>query len=423
MDIGGFIAVNSYLSSMFAPLNYLGMIYQSIIQGMIDVRNLCDLLSESPDVVDQIGALPIPLLKQWLSRNEQGKGGMCDSLGCEGFGKEGKVGGICRFCGIPYTTIISANDVDEATGKVVSKVSTIRNVVLSPLSMFHLTSNKRNSESSVHGFLEESNHYDNDTMTETDIEGSISTTSDRLEKGLGFIQTKNMKDNMDLDSGVKVEFSNITFHYPEQPPEKGLKGVNFVVQAGTTTAIVGHTGAGKTTISRLLFRFYDPLEGSVRMGGYDIKQYTQKSVRQCIGIVPQDTVLFNDSILHNLKYGRMDATMEEVEAAAEAAQIKTFIESLPDKWETMVGERGLKLSGGEKQRVAIARCLLKNPPVVLLDEATSALDTATEQSVQQALEALGKKRTLLVIAHRLSTIRNAHQIVVMDGKLTFLPIH
>ncbi len=162
----------------------------------------------------------------------------------------------------------------------------------------------------------------------------------------------------------------------------------------------GHTGAGKTTISRLLFRFYDPLEGAVKLGGLDIRDYTQRSIRTLVGMVPQDCVLFNDTVAYNIRYGRLGATQEEVEAAAEAAQIRGFIESLPEGWNTVVGERGMKLSGGEKQRMAIARCLLKNPPVVILDEATSALDTVTETSVQAALEALGKKRTVIVIAHR-----------------------
>ncbi|CAE7512908.1 aclQ, partial [Symbiodinium microadriaticum] len=154
-----------------------------------------------------------------------------------------------------------------------------------------------------------------------------------------------------------ITTNHVSFHYPAQPPERGLKHISFSVNPGTTTAIVGHSGSGKTTISRLLFRFYDPLNGRVKLGGYDIKDFTQASVRGCVGIVPQDTVLFNDTILHNVRYGCMNATMREVEAAAEAAQIKSFIESLPDKWDTQVGERGLKLSGGEKQRVAIARCL------------------------------------------------------------------
>ena len=170
---------------------------------------------------------------------------------------------------------------------------------------------------------------------------------------------------------------------------------------------------GKTTLSRLLYRFYDPLQGQVNIGGYNVKHFTQKSVRNAIGIVPQDCVLFNDTIYYNVQYGRQSASREEVMAAAEAAQIKEFVESLPEGWDTQVGERGLKLSGGEKQRVAIARCLLKDPPIVVLDEATSALDTITEESVQEALYALGKNRTVLVIAHRLSTIKHADQIIVM----------
>jgi len=287
MTLGGWIAVQSWVTTIFIPLNFLGTVYASIFQSFIDIRNLSELLSESPDIVDQPGAISLPFSQQHN----------------------------------PATT----------------------------------------------------------------------------------------------SQGVSVEFKDVSFHYPEQPAEKGLKHVNISVAAGTTTAIVGHTGAGKTTISRLLFRFYDPVGGAVLLNGFNIKYYTQQSVRQSIGIVPQDTVLFNDTILHNIKYGRLDATFEEVENAARAAQIIKFVDSLPEKWNTVVGERGLKLSGGEKQRVAIARCLLKNPPIVLLDEATSALDTITENSIQEALAALGKNRTVLVIAHRLSTVRHADQIVVLEG--------
>ena len=188
--------------------------------------------------------------------------------------------------------------------------------------------------------------------------------------------------------------------------------------------VILHDVTGKTTISRLLFRFYDPLQGEVKIGGYNVRNYTQQSVRSAIGIVPQDCVLFNDTIYYNIQYGRQSATRDEVLAAAEAAQIKDFVEALPDGWDTKVGERGLKLSGGEKQRVAIARCLLKNPPIVVLDEATSALDTITEESVQEALYTLGKNRTVLVIAHRLSTVKNADQIIVMnDGEILEVGTH
>ena len=188
----------------------------------------------------------------------------------------------------------------------------------------------------------------------------------------------------------------------------------FKVPPGTTTGIVGHTGAGKTTIGRLLFRFYDVIRGEILIDGQNISEVTQKSLRSLIGVVPQDTVMFNESLRHNIQYGRLDASFEDMQAAARSAQILSFIEKQELKWETKVGERGLKLSGGEKQRVAIARALLKNPPLVLLDEATSALDTVTEREVQDALERLGQNRTTLVIAHRLSTVRHAQQILVLE---------
>jgi len=284
MNLGEFVAVNTYMINLFAPLNFLGSVYNAIIKALVDMRNLSALLSEEPDVVDAPGAKPL-VVPKYSKTNPSG--------------------------------------------------------------------------------------------------------------------------------GVSVTYQDVFFRYPAQPPHRGLRGVSFHVPPGTTTAVVGHTGAGKTTISRLLFRFYDPQGGSLQLNGQDIKLAQQRSVRAQIGVVPQDTVMFNESILHNVRYGRLDATMEEVRQACEAAQILPFIESLPEQWDTVVGERGLKLSGGEKQRVAIARCLLKDPPVVLLDEATSALDTLTEISVQQALSKLRANRTTLVIAHRLSTIRQADQIIVM----------
>ena len=180
------------------------------------------------------------------------------------------------------------------------------------------------------------------------------------------------------------------------------------------TALVGPTGCGKTTLGRLLFRFYDPRKGSILVGGKDIRTVKQRSLRSYIGVVPQDTVLFNDTLRHNVNYGRLGAELHELEDAVAAARLTKFIASLTEGWETVVGERGLRLSGGEKQRVSISRALLKDPPVVLLDEATSALDTVTEKSVQDALSELGKGRTQIVIAHRLTTIMNADQIVVMD---------
>lgn len=218
-----------------------------------------------------------------------------------------------------------------------------------------------------------------------------------------------------VDKGA-IEFNQVEFSYDTN--RQILKGVTFKVPAGKTVAIVGPSGAGKSTISRLLFRFYDVQQGAITIDGQDIRTVTQKSLRKAIGMVPQDTVLFNDTIAYNIRYGRPDATDAEVKQAAEMAQINHFIEQLPDGYQSMVGERGLKLSGGEKQRVAIARTLLKAPPVLILDEATSALDTATEQEIQHALDIVSRGRTTLVIAHRLSTIINADEILVLkDGRI------
>ena len=211
-----------------------------------------------------------------------------------------------------------------------------------------------------------------------------------------------------------VSFKDVYFSY--DPERQILKGVSFEVPAGKTVAIVGPSGAGKSTISRLLFRFYDVKGGSIEIDGQDIRSVTQTSLRKTIGMVPQDTVLFNDTVAYNIGYGKFGASQEEIEDAAERAQIAGFIGSLPKGYDTEVGERGLKLSGGEKQRVAIARTLLKSPPVLILDEATSALDTHTEREIQASLDDVSKNRTTLVIAHRLSTVVGADEILVLkDG--------
>jgi ATP-binding cassette subfamily B protein len=217
-------------------------------------------------------------------------------------------------------------------------------------------------------------------------------------------------------SGPVIRFEDVKFRYdPDRPI---LKGISFEVPAGKTIAVVGPSGAGKSTISRLLYRFYDVTEGRVTIDGQDLRDVTQASLRASIGMVPQDTVLFNDTIAYNIRYGRPDATDEEVHKAAELAQIGPFIESLPKGYDTPVGERGLKLSGGEKQRVAIARTILKGPPILILDEATSALDSKTEEDIKSALDLVSANRTTLVIAHRLSTVVNADEIIVIrDGHI------
>ena len=215
---------------------------------------------------------------------------------------------------------------------------------------------------------------------------------------------------------AEIRFENVHFSY--NPDREILKGVSFTVPAGHKIAVVGPTGSGKSTISRMLFRFYDVTSGEVRINGTDIRDFTQHSLRAAIGVVPQDTVLFNDSIYYNIAYGKPGATKDEIENAARLAQIHDFITRLPQGYKTKVGERGLKLSGGEKQRVAIARTILKNPRILILDEATSALDTATEQEIGAALSSVAHDRTTLVIAHRLSTITDADEILVLrDGEI------
>ncbi|WP_332672180.1 ABCB family ABC transporter ATP-binding protein/permease [Aromatoleum sp.] len=220
-------------------------------------------------------------------------------------------------------------------------------------------------------------------------------------------------DALTLAAGpASVRFEAVRFAYDPKRPI--LHGVDFEIPAGRTLAVVGHSGSGKSTLARLLYRFYDVQGGAIRVNGHDLRALTQASLRAAIGIVPQDTVLFNDTVFYNIQYGRPVASREEVEAAARAAQLSDFIARLPDGYETRVGERGLKLSGGEKQRVAIARALLKNPAILIFDEATSALDSKTEKAIQAQMELAAAGRTALVIAHRLSTVMNADEIIVLD---------
>ena len=225
------------------------------------------------------------------------------------------------------------------------------------------------------------------------------------------IQDKVTAKDIQLN-GAAVIFKNVTFSYDKRRPV--LKGISFDIPAGKTVAIVGPTGSGKSTVSRLLFRFYDVTDGTITIDGQEITDVTQKSLRAAIGMVPQDTVLFNDTIYYNIAYGRPDATPAEVEEAARMAHVHDFIQSLPDGYQSTVGERGLKLSGGEKQRVAIARTILKKPEILIFDEATSALDTHTEREIQTSLDEVSANHTTLIIAHRLSTVIHADEILVLD---------
>ncbi len=238
-----------------------------------------------------------------------------------------------------------------------------------------------------------------------------------MEKMFGLLeQNREIADSPDakplLHAGGAVRFENVRFGY--DPDRTILHDVSFEIPAGKTVAVVGPSGSGKSTLARLMFRFYDVNAGRIAIDGQDIRNVTQQSLRQSIGIVPQDTVLFNDTVEYNIAYGRTGASREEVEGAARAAHIHHFIVSTPKGYDPMVGERGLKLSGGEKQRVAIARTLLKNPPVLIFDEATSALDSANERAIQAELQSAARNKTALVIAHRLSTVVDAHQILVME---------
>jgi ABC-type transport system involved in Fe-S cluster assembly fused permease/ATPase subunit len=326
MTIGGWVAVQSWVITVFAPLNFLGSVYSAIFQALIDIRNLSELLAETPDVIDAPNARQLNIKPIHNNNNNNN------------LTKDIETG--------------DDDDDDEGDEAYYDLYPSTNSLALSTLE-------------------NDSNHSDNTTTTNTASTTTAATYSIVHQPSSSSSNKQQKRKRNTYYGGISIEFRDVNFHYPSQLPENGLKHISFTIEAGTTTAIVGSTGSGKTTISRLLFRFYDPLSGQILINQQDIKNVTQYSLRQAIGIVPQDTVLFNDTIRHNIQYGRMNAIQKELEQVATAAQIRSFIENtLPEKWETMVGERGLKLSGGEKQRVAIARCLLKNPPIVLLDEVT-----------------------------------------------------
>jgi ABC-type transport system involved in Fe-S cluster assembly fused permease/ATPase subunit len=226
------------------------------------------------------------------------------------------------------------------------------------------------------------------------------------------VVSKDIREDMPQSNDADIRFDKVSFDYDIR--RTIIKDISFTVPNGKKVAIVGPTGAGKSTISRLLFKFYNPKSGEIYINNININKVSEESLRQIIGVVPQDTVLFNETIYYNIAYGKIEATKEEVISAAKNADIHDFISVLPDGYETIVGERGLKLSGGEKQRVAIARTILKNPKIFFFDEATSALDTSTEKEIQKNLENVSKDKTTLIIAHRLSTAANADNIIVLD---------
>jgi ABC-type transport system involved in Fe-S cluster assembly fused permease/ATPase subunit len=242
-------------------------------------------------------------------------------------------------------------------------------------------------------------------------EREVADAPDALPLSIRPLAAIDGRDDGAVDAAVR--FEHVNFAYDAARPI--LHDISFEIPAGKTVAVVGPSGSGKSTLARLLFRFYDAQQGKISIAGQDIRAVTQSSVRQAIGIVPQDTVLFNDTVEYNIAYGRPGASRVEVEAAARAAHIHDFIVSTPRGYDAIVGERGLKLSGGEKQRVAIARTLLKNPPILIFDEATSALDSANERAIQAELQSVAQNKTTLVIAHRLSTVVDAHEILVMEA--------
>ena len=355
MTLGDLVMVNAFMIQLYIPLGFLGVIYREIKQSLTDLEKMFNLMEREREIADEPGALPLIFqpAPHAMAEVESTKS--------------------------PHPNLLP-------DGEGVSRAAP-SDVSLLPLPL-------------------------GDGTTRADLVDP-SLLPPPLGEGRG--EGSPISSAQPLDATVR--FENVSFAY--EPARPILKNISFEIPSGKTVAVVGSSGAGKSTLARLLFRFYDvsnPHEGGrITIAGQDIKHVTQASVRQAIGIVPQDTVLFNDTVEYNIAYGKSGATHDEVEQAARAARIHGFIASTPLGYQTMVGERGLKLSGGEKQRVAIARTLLKNPPVVIFDEATSALDSANERAIQSELRTAAQNKTTLVIAHRLSTVVDAHEILVMDA--------
>ena len=361
MTLGDLVMVNAFMIQLYIPLNFLGVLYREIKQSLVDLDKMFVLMHREREIADTKGALPLALHPH---PNPLPEG-------------EGASQTLAQ-----HPAYLAANQ-----GASPALLPLPANEGASP-ALLPLPANEGASPA----------------LLPLPANEGASPALLPLPSGEGWGEGL---------SAPTVRFHNVNFSY--EPARQILHDVSFEIPAGKTVAVVGPSGSGKSTLARLLYRFYDVQSGSIHIAGQDIRSVTQTSVRQAIGIVPQDTVLFNDTVEYNIAYGKPGSSTEQVQEAARAARIHGFITSTPKGYATMVGERGLKLSGGEKQRVAIARTLLKNPPILIFDEATSALDSANERAIQAELQGVAQNKTTLVIAHRLSTVVDAHEILVMDA--------
>ncbi len=360
MTVGDLVLVNVYMIQLYMPLHFLGFVYREIRHSLADMEKMFSLLHEDREIADAPDAKVLQ-----VGRTEVRPGhGAAEPTGA----------GVAASHLLPQTAGNAGNVLEVRPG--------------------HGAAEPTGAGEAASHLLPQSAGY--------------AITSDLVS----VVGSPSRMASSSISNVLEVRFEQVNFSYAQD--RQILFDVSFAIPAGHKVAVVGSSGAGKSTLSRLLFRFYDVQQGRILVNGQDIRGVTQTSLRAAIGIVPQDTVLFNDTIYYNIAYGKPGATRDEIMAAAQAAHIHGFIESLPQGYDSMVGERGLKLSGGEKQRVAIARAILKNPAILIFDEATSALDSKSEKAIQAELRAIAQNRTTLVIAHRLSTIVDADQILVMD---------